>query len=139
MDLLLGSLEQGLIFGIMAIGVYLTYRILDFPDLSVDGTFPLGASVTALFLTHEFSPFIAILASILCGAVAGGVTGILHVKLKITNLLAGILMMISLYSINLRIMGKANVPLFNTTTVFNLNISTLAIIACIALVSKLMF
>ena len=81
----ISTLEQGLIFGIMVLGVYITYKILDFPDLSVDGTFPLGAAVTALFLAKGFNPFLTVLLATLAGALAGYVTGILHVKLRITN------------------------------------------------------
>ena len=90
MGVLLTVLEQGLIFGILALGVYLTYKVLDFADLSVEGTFPLGAAITAFLLTQDITPLLAVLISFLGGMLAGAVTGILHVKLKITNLLSGI-------------------------------------------------
>lgn len=130
-------LEQGLIFGIMGLGVYITYSILDFPDLSVDGSFPLGAAVTASALTSGINPFLAMILSFLAGMLSGGITGFLHVKYKITNLLSGILVMIGLYSINLRITGKANVPLFNENTLFTSNLKPLYIIFIITIIMKL--
>ncbi|WP_097025978.1 ABC transporter permease [Clostridium peptidivorans] len=131
-----GILEQGLIFGIMALGVYISYKILDFPDLSVDGSFPLGAAVTATALTSGISPAIACMLSLLAGAIAGSITGILHVKLKITNLLSGIIVMTGLYSVNLRIMGKANIPLFNKQTIFTDSNNTLTVILIFVLLTK---
>lgn len=116
---LISTIEQGFIFGLVALGVFITYRILDFPDLSVDGTFPLGAAVSALCLSSGMNPFLSLIFAIIAGFIAGGITGILHVKLKITNLLSGILVMIALYSINLRIMGKPNVQLFSLKKVFD--------------------
>lgn len=137
MMVLLTVLEQGLIFGMLALGVYLTYKVLDFADLSVEGTFPLGASITALLLTQGINPYIAILLSFLGGMLAGAVTGFLHVKLKITNLLSGILVMSGLYTINLRIMGgRANIALFNQDHVFLGPIPTLFIIIVIVLTVK---
>lgn len=121
MDLVVKTLEQGFIFGIMVLGVYITYRILDFPDLTVDGSFPLGGAIVGAALSRGLSPIIAVLLAIIGGLAAGLITGVLHVKLKITNLLAGILTMIALYSINLRIMGKSNIPLFNTKSIFGVN------------------
>lgn len=128
------STMQGLIFGLMVLGVYITYRILDFPDLSVDGTFPLGGAVAAALITQGVNPIVATLVAVFAGFLAGGITGLLHVKLKITNLLSGILVMIGLYSINLRIMGKSNTPLFQSTTVFSTGVSVmlLAIIFVVA-------
>ncbi len=120
MGIIFTVLEQGLIFGILALGVYLTYKVLDFADLSVEGTYPLGASITAILLTQGVSPLLAIFISLMGGMLAGAVTGFLHVKLKITNLLSGILVMSALYSVNLRVMGnKSNIPLFNVKTIFN--------------------
>ncbi len=119
MDMIISILEQGLIFSIVAIGVYITYKILDFPDLSVDGTFPLGASMAAICLMKGINPFAASAAAFAAGCLGGAITGLLHVKLKINNLLCGILVMIGLYSINLRIMAKSNIPLFGKTTVFS--------------------
>lgn len=117
MGILIGVLEQGLIYGVMALGIYITYKILDFPDLTVDGSFPMGAAVTAVLLTNGVNPYLALLVSFLAGAVAGVCTGLIHVKLKVRDLLSGIIMMTALYSINLRITGKANVPLFTNETV----------------------
>ncbi len=122
---LTGILEQGLIFGIMALGLYITYSILNFPDLSVDGTFPLGAAITAVLVTQGVSPWLALLAAFVAGMAGGLVTGLLHVRLKITDLLSGILVMIALYSINLRIVGKSNLPIFNAKTIFNSGLATL--------------
>ncbi|TCO71042.1 ABC transporter permease [Marinisporobacter balticus] len=136
MDFWLNILEQGLIFGVMVLGVYITYKILDFPDLSVDGSFPLGAAVTASCLILGIGPFIATIFAFGAGLLAGGVTGFLHVKFKITNLLSGILVMIGLYSINLRIMGKANVPLFNQETIFSNGLKPIMIIAVFAILVK---
>nr|WP_245526675.1 ABC transporter permease [Acetohalobium arabaticum] len=113
----MSSIEQGLVYGIMALGVYLTFRILDFPDLTVDGSFPLGAAVTAKLIISGVDPIISTLIAVLIGAVAGMITGFLNTKLKIVGLLSGILTMTALYSINLRIMGKANIPLLNQETV----------------------
>lgn len=137
MGVLLTVLEQGLIFGILALGVYLTYKVLDFADLSVEGTFPLGAAITAFFLTQDVTPLLAVLISFLGGMLAGAVTGILHVKLKITNLLSGILVMSGLYSINLRIMGKANIPLFNEERIFSGVIPVLLTIVIIVICVKI--
>ena len=117
--MLFSILEQSLILGVMVLGVYITYRILDFPDLSADGTFPLGGAIAAILLVKGVSPTMAILAAAAGGAIAGAVTGLLHTKLKITNLLSGILVMTGLYSINLRIMGKSNIHLFSVTHMFS--------------------
>ena len=121
LDFLLSNIGQGLIYAPIVLGVYITYSILDFPDLSVDGTFPLGAAVAAVCLTAGMDPILSILLAMLAGAAAGFITGALHVYLKITNLLCGILVMTGLYSINLKIMGKANIPLLKTTTVYPSN------------------
>ncbi len=115
----LGALEQGLVYGIMAIGVYLTFRILDFPDLTVDGSLPLGASITALALTSGINPFMALLLAGMGGFLAGMVTAILNTKLNVLHLLASILTMIALYSINIRIMDGPNISLLATETVFD--------------------
>ncbi|MCM3651099.1 ABC transporter permease [Metabacillus litoralis] len=113
-----GSVESGLIYAIMALGVYLTFRILDFPDLTVDGSFVTGAAASAILIVNGVNPFIATLIALVIGFLAGCITGVLHTKGNINPLLAGILMQIALYSINLRIMGKANVPLLQEETVF---------------------
>ena len=137
MEVILNALEQGLLFSLVAMGVYITYKILDFPDLSVDGTFPLGASISAAMLVQGINPWITILAATLGGACAGAVTGFLHVKLKISNLMSGILVMMGLYSINLRIMGKSNIPLFNTNYIFkNSAINSIFIILAIVILIK---
>ncbi|WNS76787.1 ABC transporter permease [Bacillus sp. DTU_2020_1000418_1_SI_GHA_SEK_038] len=112
-----GSIEAGAIYALMALGVYLSFRILDFPDLTVDGSFVTGAAVAAVLIVGGTNPFLATLIALICGFVAGCITGLLHTKGKINPLLSGILMMIALYSINLRIMGKSNVPLLSEETV----------------------
>jgi putative ABC transport system permease protein len=137
-NVLINILEQGLLFSIVAIAVYITYKILDFPDMSVDGTFPMGAAISASLLVQGVNPWISILLAALGGALAGAVTGIMHVKLKIDNLMAGILMMIGLYSINLRIMGKANVPLFNVNNIFKYNVPAIVIIAAALIIVKIL-
>lgn len=116
--LILNALEQGFAFGIMALGVYLTYKILNFPDLTVDGSFPLGAAVVAAMILKGYNPFLATFIAMLAGAVAGTVTGLLNTKAGISHLLSGILTMTSLYSINLRIMGKPNTALLNEVSIF---------------------
>ena len=118
MSLLLGVLEQGLIYAILALGVYITYKILDFPDLTVDSSFPLGAAVTAVMIAGGCHPLLTLPASLAAGALAGIVTGIIHVKCRVRDLLSGIITMTALYSINLRVAGKANVPIFNMQTMF---------------------
>lgn len=112
-----GALEMGFAYGLMVIGVYLTFRVLDFPDLTVDGSLPLGAAVTAVCISSGYSPIIAIVFAACAGFLAGAVTGILNTKFKILHLLASILTMISLYSINLRIMGRPNMTLLGQDTV----------------------
>lgn len=116
---ILGALEIGLIYGLVALGVYLTFRVLDFPDLTVDGTFPLGAAIAAVLIVNGFNPILATLAAMLGGALSGLVTAYLNVRWGIMGLLAGILTMTGLYSINLRIMGRPNIALFNETTLFS--------------------
>ncbi|MBE5799031.1 MAG: ABC transporter permease [Clostridiales bacterium] len=118
MNLLLSVLEQGLIYAILALGVYITFKILDFPDMSVDSSFPLGAAVTALMIQAGISPLLTLPVSMLAGAAAGVLTGVIHVKLKVRDLLAGIIVMTALYSVNLHIAGRANVQLFSFSTIF---------------------
>ena len=113
------AVELGLIYAIMALGVYLTFRILDFPDLTVDGSFTTGAAVASISIVNGINPFIATIFAFFIGGLAGVITGLLHTKGKIDGLLAGILTMIALYSINLRIMGKANTPLLGENTVLS--------------------
>ena len=112
------SLYEGLVFGFVAIGVYLTFRVLGFPDLTVDGSFALGAAVTAMLIANGVNPFLATLAALGAGLCAGLVTSLLNTKLRIPALLAGILMMVALWSINLRVMGGANVSLLRQPTIF---------------------
>jgi putative ABC transport system permease protein len=119
-SVVLSSIEQGLVYAIMALGVYLTFRILDFPDLTVDGSFPLGAAVGAKLIVSGWNPVLAIIVASLCGLLAGVLTGILNTKLKITGLLSGILTMTALYSINLRVMGRANISLLGSNKIFEL-------------------
>ena len=119
LTIILGILEQGLIFGIIALGVLITYKILDFPDLTVDGSYPLGAAITAALVVRGYSPFLALLLSLIAGALAGVITGMIHVKCKVRDLLSGIITMTALYSVNLHIAGSANVPIFQSTTIFN--------------------
>ncbi|MDD2295316.1 MAG: ABC transporter permease [Eubacteriales bacterium] len=113
-------LREGFIYGIMAMGVYITYKILDFPDLSVDGTFPLGACIAALLITAGVDPWLVCLAAFAAGACAGCVTGVLHVKLGITDLLSGILVMTAMWSVNLILTGGSAIKqFFNLDTIFN--------------------
>ena len=118
MSIIIGVIEEGLIYAIMALGLYITYKILDFPDLSVDGTFPMGAAVTAMLILKGLHPVLTLLISFAAGLLAGCITGLIHVKLKVRDLLSGIIMMTALYSINLRIAGKANLPIFSKETIF---------------------
>ena len=118
MDFVLTVVEQGLIYGILALGVYITYKILDFPDLTVDGSFPLGAAVTAALITRGVNPYLTLPISFLAGAAAGICTGLIHVKCKVRDLLSGIIIMTALYTINLEIAGTNNVPLFSKDTMF---------------------
>ncbi len=116
----LGAVEIGLIFGLVALGVYVSFRVINFPDLTVDGSFPLGGAVAATLIVAGVNPFVATAAAIAAGAAAGMLTAWLNVRLRIMQLLASILVMIALYSINLRIMGKPNVALISEATVFSL-------------------
>lgn len=146
--LIIGILEQGFIYGIMAIGVYITYTILDFPDLSVDGTFPLGIAVCFVMINNGLNPWLALLAAFAAGCAAGAFTGLFNVKLKIRNLLCGILTMTALYSVNYSIVGKASDFLsMDATTIFSQTsflfgsghlamYSKLAVIVVIALAAK---
>ncbi|MCI8561313.1 MAG: ABC transporter permease [Dorea sp.] len=118
MDFFISIAEQGLIYGILALGVYITYKILDFPDLTVDGSFPLGAAITAAFIIRGMNPYLTLLVSFLAGMLAGICTGLIHVKCKVRDLLSGIIMMTALWTINLYVAGTANVPLFSQETIF---------------------
>ena len=148
MALVLSVLEQGMIYAIMALGVYITYKILDFPDLTVDGSFPLGAAITAVMITKGVHPLITLVVSFAAGAVVGVLTGGIHVKLKVRDLLSGIIMMTALYTVNLRIAGRANLPIYTEKTIFDNDLvnsifkgnaaqfSTVVIILIITLVMK---
>ena len=116
MTLLLGSTTIGLILALLALGVYLSFRIFNFPDITADGSITLGASVTATLLVHHWSPWLATLAGFIAGMLAGATTGVLHTKFKINGLLSGILVMTALYSVNLHIMGKSNLPLMSSAS-----------------------
>ncbi|RGF23784.1 ABC transporter permease [Dorea sp. AM10-31] len=118
MDFIITILEQGLIYAILALGVYITYKILDFPDLTVDGSFPLGAAVTAALITRGMNPYLTLPVSFLAGVLAGICTGLIHVKCKVRDLLSGIIMMTALWTVNLYIAGTANVPLFSRDSIF---------------------
>ena len=119
MGIYMSILEQGLIYGILALGVYITYKILDFPDLTVDGSFPLGAALTATMITKGVNPYLTLPASFLIGVLAGVCTGLIHVKCKVRDLLSGIIMMTALWTINLRLAGTANVPIFGNDSIFD--------------------
>lgn len=119
MSVFVGILNEGFIYALMALGVYITYSILDFPDLSVDSTFPLGAAVTATLILMGVPPLATLFLAFFAGALAGMTTGLIHVKLKVRDLLSGIIVMTGLYSINLAITGnKANLPIFSQETIF---------------------
>src|SRR6056297_3219745 len=117
---LITSLEQGLIYGIIAIGVYITFRVLDFADLTVDGSITLGAAVSSKMIIMGYNPYLTLLFATIAGGVSGSFTGFLNTKLKIAPLLSGILTMTSLFSINLRIMGRPNIPLLSDDTIFDI-------------------
>lgn len=134
--MLQATIEQSLIFAIMVLGVYISFRILNFPDMTVDGTFPLGAAISAKLLTLGVNPYLTLLVALIAGAAAGAITGLIHVKLKVKDLLAGILVMTALYSINLRVMGKSNIPLFEEDNIFNTEYSMMITIVVLILISK---
>ena len=119
MNVWIGILEEGLIYGILAMGVLIAYRVLDFPDLTVDSSFPLGAAVSAILTVKGMNPVWTLFIAAAAGALAGLCTGIIHVKFRVRDLLSGIIMMTALYSVNLRIAGRANLPFFNMETLFD--------------------
>ena len=135
--MLQATIEQSLIFAIMVLGVYISFRILNFPDMTVDGTFPLGAAISAKLLTLGVNPYLTLLVALVAGAAAGAITGLIHVKLKVKDLLAGILVMTALYSVNLRVMGKSNIPLFEEDNIFNTEYSMMITIVVLILISKI--
>lgn len=149
MTLALSVLEQGFIYSIMALGMYITYKILDFPDMTVDGSFPMGAAITAVMISKGVLPAITLPICFLAGAVIGMITGLIHVKFKVRDLLSGIIMMTALYSLNLAIAGRANLPIYNMQTIFD-NVffdavipvwlkeyQTVIVVATIAIVAKI--
>lgn len=136
--LVLTSIEQGLIFSILAIGVTITFKILDFADMSVEGTFPMGAFLFAKFITSGMSPVISTFLAFMFGTVAGLITYTLNIKLKIKALLSGILTMTILYSVNLRLNGKSNIGLFNNSTIFDNMEAAIVLVFIVAAVKILM-
>lgn len=114
-----GAASQGVLWGIMALGLYITFKVLDFADLTVDGSFALGGAVSAVLLVNGWNPLLSLLVAFLVGGISGIVTGLLHTKLEIPGILAGILTMIALYSINIRVMGQANTPLLGVDTLMS--------------------
>lgn len=134
-SLVITSLEQGLIFAILAMGVFLTYKVLDISDLSVEGTFPMGAFIFAKFISMGIDPILSTLMAFCFGTLAGLLTATLYIKLKIQPLLAGILTMTILYSTNLRINGRANIPLFSYGSIFNIG-STLVVLLVVIMLIK---
>jgi putative ABC transport system permease protein len=135
LDLAVGTLTQGLIYALLSYGVYITYKILDFPDLSVDGSFPLGAAVTALLLTNGFNPYLTLPVALAVGALAGLVTGLIHVKLGVRDLLAGIITMTALFSINLQLAGSNLIVERTTDTIFTAG-PTMALLGSIPLIYR---
>ncbi len=139
--LLMHAIEQGLAYGIAALGVFLTYRILQFPDLTVDGSFVTGAAIASILILNGTDPFLALAAAAAAGAAAGLLTGFLNARLGVANLLAGVLTMIMLYSINLRIMGRPNLSLLRASTAMQVvdrawaPLGPLAILAFVALLT----
>lgn len=131
-DLVLSTISQGLLWAIMALGVFLTFRVLDIADLSVEGTFPLGAAVAATMIDGGSNVWFAMLMATIAGCLGGTATALLTTKLKIPALLSGILTMIGLYSVNLMIMGKANIPLLRADTIFTITESALGITSTMA-------
>lgn len=130
-----GAISQGVLWGLMTLGVYITFKILDFPDMTVDGSFALGGAVSAIMIVKGINPWLALIPAMLAGIAAGAVTGILHTKVKIPGILAGILSMIALYSINIRVMGQANTSLLGESTIltalgniFSISTNNLALI-----------
>ncbi|WP_130805759.1 ABC transporter permease [Senegalia massiliensis] len=133
-SLIITSIEQGLIFSVLAMGVYITYKILDIPDLSVEGTFPLGAFVFAKFIMMGINPILSTFLAFVSGLLGGLLTAVLFTKLRIKPLLSGILTMTMLYSINLRINGKSNIPLFQYDSIFDMGSNLLILIGIVLLV-----
>ncbi len=134
-DLAASTLTQGLIYALLSYGVYITYKILDFPDLTVDGCFPLGAAVTAVLLTRGYNPYLTLLVALAVGALAGLVTGIIHVKLRVRDLLAGIITMTALFSVNLQIAGSNLIVDRSIDTIFTAS-PTMALLGGMSLTTR---
>lgn len=134
-DILISTVTQGLIYALLAYGIYITYKILDFPDLTVDGSFPLGAAVTAVLLVRGVNPYLTLLAAMVIGAVAGLCTGIIHVRFKVRDLLAGIITMTALYSINLQIAGS-NLPVERAIDTIFTAPATMALLGSLTLMQR---
>lgn len=120
MQLFIGILEEGFIYALVSFGAYITFKILDFPDMTVDGSFPFGMCITAVLIVNHVNPFITLPISFIAGFAVGIITGLIHVKLKVRDLLSGIIVMTSLYSINLRVAGRANLPIFKEPNIFKI-------------------
>lgn len=120
MQLIIGILEEGFIYALVSFGAYITFKILDFPDMTVDGSFPFGMCVTAVLILNGVNPFITLPISFIVGCIAGMITGFIHVKFKIRDLLSGIIVMTSLYSVNLRLAGRANLSIFQRPSIFKM-------------------
>ena len=133
LDLIISTLTQGFIYAMLSFGIYITYKILDFPDLSVDGSFPLGAAVTAVVLVEGVNPYLTLLAAVAVGAAAGFVTGFIHVRLKVRDLLAGIITMTALFSVNLQIAGS-NLSVARTTDTVFTAAPTMALFGSLSLI-----
>ena len=137
LDLIISTLTQGFIYAMLSFGIYITYKILDFPDLSVDGSFPLGAAVTAVLLVKGVNPYLTLLAAVAVGAAAGFVTGFIHVRLKVRDLLAGIITMTALFSVNLQIAGS-NLSVARTTDPVCTAAPTMALVGSLSLMWRLL-
>ena len=135
LDLIISTLTQGFIYAMLSYGIYITYKILDFPDLTVDGSFPLGAAVTALLLVKGVNPYLTLLAALAVGAAAGFVTGFIHVRLKVRDLLAGIITMTALFSVNLQIAGSNLSVARSIATVFTAA-PTMALFGSLSLIMR---
>ena len=133
LDLIISTLTQGFIYAMLSFGIYITYKILDFPDLSVDGSFPLGAAGTAVLLVKGVNPYLTLLAAVAVGAAAGFVTGFIHVRLKVRDLLAGIITMTALFSVNLQIAGS-NLSVARTTDTVFTAAPTMALFGSLSLI-----
>ena len=124
-SLVTNMLEQGFLFGFLGLGVLISFRFFRFPDLTAEGSYPLGGAVAAALLTARVDPFLATAVAVLAGAAAGAVTALIHTKIGINNIIAGIIVMTAIYSVNLRVMGRSNTPLLDTGSVFDESVRAL--------------